>query len=86
MVLKFKDSLSWKSISLLICSYFGESRSITQQVFFINLTSFGALERQVSFGVLKPRFVRKERAGDEAGGAKGAGASLPVRGLPVLGL
>jgi len=54
MVLKFKESLSWKSISLFICSHFGEGKSITQQVFFINLISFGVLERWVSFCILKP--------------------------------
>lgn len=43
----------------------------TQQVFFINLTSFGVLERQVSFCILNPRFGRKERAGGEAGAAQG---------------
>lgn len=55
MVLKFKGSLSWKSICLLICSYLGESKSIALQAFFINLVSFGALERQVSLCILKPQ-------------------------------
>lgn len=42
-------------INLLICSYFGESKSIIQHVFFINLVSFHILERQVSFCILKLR-------------------------------
>lgn len=32
-------------INLLMCSYFGEGKSINQQVFFINLKSSGVLER-----------------------------------------
>lgn len=31
---KIKDSLSWKSICLLICSYFGESKSVAHQVLY----------------------------------------------------